>query len=389
MRYFLALLLFLHTTGVMAAWTERYVDAAAAGGGDGTTTATSGGTGAWTLAEAVTASNTAGGMRINIKAGTYANTTTSRTFADTDGLVTAPIWFRGYNTTPGDIDSNNALTKPAITFTTGQLGITGDFQWFSNLDISGACTTANGQITVTSGGASVRIVRCRVENTAANANSRAITIAGGNTHVLGCWFKATSSAPAVYVSGQFCRVIGCATEGGSNGITIANTGISIKNCVIDSPGADGINSDSSGCEIEGNSIYNATGDAIEVTTTAANVIVANNILDTWGGYAVNSSAGVSAVITLQNNAYRGTGSGTLNQIYESENWGSITESVIPFTNAGSDDFTLISGAGSKGTGFPGAFENESYTGYLDRGAVQRQETGSNTIDPLTGTIPGL
>ncbi len=389
MKYLLALLFWIPASISLAAWTERYVDAAAAGGGDGTTTATSGANGAWTLAEAATAANTAGGMRVNIKAGTYANTTNSRTFADTDGLATAPIWFRGYNTTPGDIDSNNALTKPVITFTTGQFGITADFQWFSNLDISGACTTSGGQVNVSSGGADCKLWRVRSENTAANSNSRGATIGGARTRVYGGWFKATSSAAAFYLGAANCKAFGCVTEGGSVGMTVTGGGNSVVDCVIDSPGGDGINCDSSGFDLSNNSIYNAGGDGIEVSGASTGGAILNNIIDTWSGYAVNASTSSNCNIDLINNAYRGTGSGTLNQIYESENWGSVTESAIPFTNAGSDDFTLKSTAGSKGTGFPGAFENESYTGYLDRGAVQRQEAGANVIDPLTGTIPGL
>jgi len=389
MKYLLTLLIWIPASISLAAWTERYVDASAAGGGDGTTTATSGANGAWTLAEAATASNTSSGMRVNIKAGTYSLTTTSITFSDTDAVATAPIWFRGYNTTPGDIDSDNTLTKPAITFTTGQFVISSDFQWFANLNISGACTTANGQVSVTSGGADCRFRCIRVENTAANANSRAITLAGPRSRVVGGWFKATSSAAASHISNVQVNLLGCVLEGGSNGVTIVNTAVVIAHCVIDSPAADGINCDSSGLVVTNNSIYNAGGDAIEVTSGTASSLIANNIIDTWAGYAINSSGAVSVNISLVNNAYRGTGSGTLNQIYESENWGSVTESAIPFTNAGSDDFTLKSTASSKGTGFPGAFENESYTGYLDRGAVQRQEAGANVIDPLTGTIPGL
>src|SRR3954469_22755033 len=99
------------------AWTERYVRSDAAGSGDGTTNTNSGGTGAFTLAEAITHSTTNTGIRYNVKAGTFANTTTSRTFSGA-GTTTAPNWWRGFNATIGDIDTDNTLTKPAWTFTT-------------------------------------------------------------------------------------------------------------------------------------------------------------------------------------------------------------------------------------------------------------------------------
>ena len=59
--------------------------------------------------------------RINIKAGTYPNTTSTVVFNNVGGTG-LPIWWRGYNTTPGDIDTNNSLTKPVFSFTTGGWG---------------------------------------------------------------------------------------------------------------------------------------------------------------------------------------------------------------------------------------------------------------------------
>src|SRR5688572_31804779 len=104
------------------AWTERYVSVAGGGAHDGTSEAD-----AWTLADAIAAYGT--GQRINVKAGTYANTTTGRTFA-TAGTTTAPIWWRGYNTTIGDLDDvvDGAASGPQITFTTGLMTISGAHQ---------------------------------------------------------------------------------------------------------------------------------------------------------------------------------------------------------------------------------------------------------------------
>src|SRR5947209_5818710 len=102
------------------AWTERYVDINADGLGNGTTTATSGINGAWTWAQMLTGASS--GQRVNVKSGTYSRSTNGDTFSNA-GTTTAPIWIRGYNTTAGDIDTNFALSSPAITYTSGQFKI--------------------------------------------------------------------------------------------------------------------------------------------------------------------------------------------------------------------------------------------------------------------------
>ncbi|MFZ9077482.1 MAG: hypothetical protein ACO23H_03040, partial [Alphaproteobacteria bacterium] len=78
------------------AWTDRYVDASAAGGGTGTSPADP-----WTFGEAI--SNTAAGMRVNFKTGTY-DTTTNTNVSSIGTTVYQPSWWRGYKTTVGDLD---------------------------------------------------------------------------------------------------------------------------------------------------------------------------------------------------------------------------------------------------------------------------------------------
>lgn len=77
------------------AWTERYVDPNATGLGTGTSTSDP-----WTLDQAV--SSTTSGMRVNFKKGTY--NVLSNINTAFSGAATDPIIWRGYDTTPGDLD---------------------------------------------------------------------------------------------------------------------------------------------------------------------------------------------------------------------------------------------------------------------------------------------
>lgn len=372
------------------AWTERYVRDDAAGGGDGTTNTNSGANGAWTLAEAI--ASYASGQRLNVRAGTYSNTTTSRTFG-TAGTTTAPIWWRGFNTTIGDIDTDNTLTKPAITFSTGRFIVSAAHQIFSNLDISGAQTT-NGQVVTTA--ANVRFDRCRFECTAANANGRALYITGNDNIVTRCWIKATSSAPSGEVATTTLRTVldHCSIVGGSHGwvVAVANTTILLFNSFND-PGGDPIRVTAAAAIIAvGNTLYSASSDGIEITSATAFGYLAHNLIANSSAWGINqSSGGNTNTIQRLGNAFYDNSSGTETGFGDSPTFQDVTESGSPFTNAGSGDLSLVSGASSKGVGAPGAHENQSgYTTYLDVGAVQRQEAGgSGGVRFDSGMVGGM
>ena len=187
--------------------------------GSGTFTLKDGG--AWADFGIVTGLFTTGTVavstRVNIKAGTYANTSTSRTFL-TAGSATAPLWWRGYETTPGDQDGNNAAVAgtniPALTWTTGQMSVQAGHNIFSNLDISGACTSSGGQVYCTSGSTHSIFYGVRVQNTAAAANARAISL-NGTTQLVRCYLKATTIATTVvYCAGANDCLSGCTITGG-------------------------------------------------------------------------------------------------------------------------------------------------------------------------------
>ena len=371
------------------AWTERYVRDDAAGGGDGTTNTNSGGTGAWTLAEALAAY--ASGQRVNVRAGTYANTTTSRTFG-TAGTTTAPVWWRGFNTTPGDIDTDNTLAKPSITFTTGVMIVSAAHQMFSALSISGAATSV-GQVQITNATTvGVRFHRCRIECTGTNANSSAFGFnnsPNGGLTFSNCWLKATSSANGVLGgsngAGTNWSVIlhSCVIEGGGDGVRMTGTTgtnqLVAVGCIFDSCGSDGVEiaGANSGMHlIDRCTFYNCGGDGVRVSATITGLLaVTNSIFSQNGGYGINNSTGTNTnIIKRMRNLYYSNTSGTENGFGDNSSFSDQTDSASPFVGASSDNFSLVASSNGKANGAPGGFENfSSTTGYLDIGAAQRRE----------------
>jgi hypothetical protein len=384
-RKFLAILLLaLSASTAFGAWTERYVSVAGAGAHDGTSAGN-----AWTLAEAIT--NAAAGQRINVINDTYSNTTTDRTFANAGSDSTA-IWWRGYNTAIGDIDSDNTLTKPLISFTTGFMTVSGANNWFSNIRVTGADTTVTeGVVRVTA--PNTRFWRCRFEGTAADADCKPweASSTGDNAILYGCYFVSNALANCC-VCGDDTFITGCVFENGLSGVVMGGGPCTISNSLFINQAAHCVsNITVTSMIVIGNSFYSPAGDGVEMAGATSYAQVVNNIFDDCGVYAVNCAGGVSANVHLFNNSFYDSGTADLNNVYESNQVGNITESASPFTNAAGGDFTLDPDSLSAGAGFPGTLENSSgEVGYRDLGALQREVTGaSNVIDPLTGTIPGL
>jgi hypothetical protein len=367
------------------AWTERYVSVAGSGAHDGTSAANS-----WTLAEAIT--GVAAGHRPNVLAGTYANTTTSRTFS-TAGTATANIWWRGYKTTIGDQDTNNlgvaGTDIPSITFTTGAMTISGGNQKFSNLDISGA-TTAGGTGLVVVTGVSVDIYRCRFQNTAVNSGARAVTYGGSSTGtIVACYAKATTTADRCLSLGTNVMLYGSTITGGIIGANQAAQGQSIGYCIFDSQAGDAISIASSvNANIFNCGFYAPLGNGINFPgATVAKSLITNCYFSTVNQAskaAINNTSGanVGTIICVGNAYFNCTA-----------NTSGITESFAIFDNGtlASEAFTDPSNQNfailpiGQGIGFPGLFENVSlYQGFPDISAVQHQ-AGVGAQRPFPGS----
>jgi hypothetical protein len=358
------------------AWTERYVRSDAAGGGDGTTNTNSGGTGAWTLAEAVAA--VAAGHRVNVRAGTYANTTTTHTFA-TAGTTTAPIWWRGFTSTPGDLDAEPTTNRvpgtdtPHFTSTTGRLIFSGAYQMVSNLAAT-ATGAINNSILNASGG-TFKGHRLRIDNQSANASSRAVTSTSVNgNEFTACYFKATSTATSIVNYTSITTFHGCVFEGGGIGIDGNTSSLCVMGCVFNNPGSHGILSTGSQIVYVGNTFYSCGGDGISISTLPAATslhIIANNIFSDNAAYGINNSTGANtANISRIGNLFYNNTTNKENGFGDMPSVAEQTDSSSPFTNAAGGDLSLVSTSNAKSKGVPGLFENQSYTSATDIGAVQ-------------------
>jgi len=180
---------------------EKYVTADAEGGGDGSSESP------WTLAEAIAA--VTNNTRVNIKSGAY------EVGATTWGLASpATITiFRGYKTTPGDLDNQRRKSDGTLDFTdmpvitqSGKIEL-GAGVYLQNLMFVAAINalmiggTANDHI---------GLINCKVINTASNAAVRCVQGDDGLL-LLNCDISCTGTnhADGVVDADIFCTLIGC------------------------------------------------------------------------------------------------------------------------------------------------------------------------------------
>lgn len=337
------------------AWTERYVTTTGAGAHDGTSEAN-----AWSMTEAIAAY--AAGQRLNVKAGTYSSTS-DFSYA-TAGTTSSPIWWRGYNTTIGDIDSDNSLTKPLLSMSSAaRINVSAAYQLFSNLRITSDNTFRSVYCTA----GDTHFLRCRIENT---GSARCVGTATNKGYTFSrCHFTGTTGAPCFEIDSGGGSVVleGCSFHSGTYGFHSTDSssfrGSSILRCIFDSQTDHAIYISSTGggtFVFDGNSIYNTGSgkDGIRINDLDGSVyLVSNNIFSVIGGYAINNSTGVNtARIRVYNNLYHSVTSGQTNGLGDWPNQYTQTDSSSPFVNAGSDDFTVASGSNALGNASPGAFE---------------------------------
>jgi hypothetical protein len=173
--------------------------------------------------------------------------------------------------------------------------------------------------------------------------------------------------------------IGIAVSSNANGTLMFNI---IDTCV----GQAYLSSDTSTTQTSGlvwinNTIYGCGSSGLETTDTAAQYLymIMNNIFsqngDGAGEYNIEWDGYTLAGIQGYNILYHSGGGGGDNLLTYVANSTELTSDPV-FTDAANGDFSLQSSSPGKAAGFPGQFLGGSL-GYLDIGAVQREEPASS------------
>lgn len=364
------------------AWTERYVRADAAGGADGTNDTTDGTTGAWTLAEA--ASSYAAGQRINIRAGSYANSAGALNFS-TAATTTNGIWIRGFNTTPGDLDD-----RPTSQLTPGTDMPVIDNTTFGYVNFTGAMLKVTSIAFTSSVGNRPALYfrsnygllhRCRLDHSAARSTYLLDVQTPARNAVSECAIECGNASSTWPVIGalDLNSIIRCLVKSASTSADLISVGTNSSisgNLLIG--GRSGVAAASAPqlCDITRNTFYGQDADCIKGIGPPNRMTAYCNLFANWGGYAVNGNNTGTAVTGIQligNAFYDGTpGTGRLNDVFESFELDSVIESSDPFVDAANDDFTVASGASSYGAS--NLFEKDGPVTYGDIGAIQHQDS---------------
>ncbi len=176
----------------------------------------------------------------------------------------------------------------------------------------------------------------------------------------------------------------------------------IQSCILDTMAGKGMHlsgafTTQSNClSCTGNSIYGCGDSGLEIADADAVVLLFNNIFsengNAAGEYNVEWVAGAAETFGMHawNVFYHSGGGGGANLLNLTVN-AQVANSEFTtdplFTNAAGGDFSIGSTSPAKATGYPGAFLGGA-TGYLDIGAVQRQEPsgGGGNANILRGSV---
>lgn len=392
-RLFIAIAIALVPSLALAAPDEVYV--AYSTGNDTTGDGTSGTPWA-TIQKALNTVNHGGdGVRINVKAGEtqiLSAILSYTTYVGTNGVgaVTEPLIIQGYTSAAGDggIATIQGTTN-SVAIWGGTDSLDADFVTFQDLimtsgqasgyaiDIDNNCTLRRCKLVSPKGGIDIdtnsNIRECWVSYGAALAVN-----GGATTMVSNTYFESTGST---FIGGVVAIVVKGCVFNSRAGTTDAAT-------YVISPA--GWSSAIIGNTILGN-ISSGTAGGHGIRIGHNNCLVENNYIE---GFAGTNSEGID--ISSSSHATIVEGNKTFNCTSGMTNASATTMGQTSISNLGASGVTNASGGDYSPTsdlidaGVPAAFfQLSGNANYPTVGAIETQHGSTNTIDPLTGTIPGL
>lgn len=317
--------------------------------------------------------------KVNVKAGTFASTTNTRTM-QIKGTAVFELAFVGYKTTPGDMDTPQSTATarvagtdiPNLTFTTGSVTTGGINTWANcafNSANSGACVTA---------GTANKFFRCQFGNTSTNSAARAASFSGASvTVVQGCSFVLASTTPAsvIAISGAGADIYDSWIQGGDVGIPFASVSNVCLGNIFSGQATSCISFTTGIVRIIGNTFAGAITNGIVSTGTAtAGVVIMNNIFAGLGGTMTNGVNNNSGTNNRSSTPLYNDFQSVTNQVVAYGDYyvstSNQTESANPFTNSGSGDYTLAAGVNARQNASPGYYEGQAFKSYKSMGAAQ-------------------
>lgn len=238
------------------------------------------------------------------------------------------------------------------------------------------------------GGVTFSMQNCIVETNGLNATG----FYGGA--IVNSWIKNTGGGstgqtmPAIRLPQYASSAVGCVvSDTRGDGYQLDN-GAVCAFCISDTCGRDGFSLQSTGypCRLINCTSYASVGDNLAITnaTDLLECVVVNFNSMSAGSQGIDARVGTTVLNDKRkcfldySNFYNDT---TLRNAISA---GAHDTNLDPgFTDAANGNFTI--GTNLKAAGFPGGFPSMLVTGYLDIGAVQRQETGGTSGGYVIGS----
>lgn len=360
------------------ALTEKYASVAGAGAHDGSSEAN-----AWTMAEAITNGTTAG-WRVNFKAGSYSQGAATIP----SGTTSAPIVWRGYNSTIGDLDdlgrsadgTLNVTNFPVLTIT-GVL-VLGANQVLQNFDVTGALSS-----TLLGGNANDNwsVVRCKITNTQNNASARCLIGDNGCTLFGSDLYCSGAAHASVFDTDQEAWIEDCRFRGTSTSALVTVDWATVQHSLFwGNASAVGMvyqSANASGsAALHGNTFYGiGTGVTFpDLTPVTVHNLTNNHVTDCskW----IDNLHSATATITVIEKYNRIRDVTTPRTGVETITIGEVTTdtggAATDYVDAGNGNFYLIAGAPGRASGMGG----------VDIGAYQSAASGGGSGVLIGGSL---